>query len=160
MHCCPIECGKFQKKMTFDGTGEIFHFLSAEFSFFWVRNFNFLSTEIPFSERRIQGSLFRALLQFLSAKFTFYENIISQKHNFKFLVQNLHFLSTEFRVVYLAQFFSSKISFSGCRIFYFWAQKFDFFRREICIFWVWNLYYWSTEFWTVWVTHTCVANKQ
>ncbi len=47
--------------MTFHDIGDIFQFLGAEFPS--------LSAEFPFSGRRILGGLFKAPLQFLSAKF-------------------------------------------------------------------------------------------
>ncbi len=56
---------KMAERLTFHCIGETFHF--------GVQNFHFLSEEFPSSERRILGSLFRAPLQFLSAKFEFSE---------------------------------------------------------------------------------------
>ncbi len=53
---------KITEKQTFHGIGEIFHFLSAEF---------------PFSECRILAGLFRAPLQFLTAKLAFSDRRIS-----------------------------------------------------------------------------------
>ncbi len=57
---CPWKIGG---KAALNGTGEIFHFLSAKFPF--------LTPEFPFLKHQILGGLVRARLQFFSAKFAF-----------------------------------------------------------------------------------------
>ncbi len=72
---CPIWCRKWQKSQLSMALGN-FPFLRVQNFHSWVWNFHFLSVEFPFSERRILASLFRALLQFLHAKFAFSEHRI------------------------------------------------------------------------------------
>ncbi len=115
---------------------ELPDFLCGKVCFSWLwenfpfseqkeHSFHFFSTEFPFSEHRILGSLFRAPLQFQA--------------------QNLHLLRTEFR------FSSAQVAFSEHRILggllrVVFERRISNYEHRISIFLAWNLHFPRAEF--------------
>ncbi len=99
----------------------IFSIFWAQNFYFWAWNFHFLSSKFPFSEHRILGSLIRAPLQFLNAKFAFSENGISMTRAV-FAFSELRIMGDPFRAV-----FGCRVCIFGVQNLYFSTYNFDFF---------------------------------